>query len=409
MRFMNAMHTNSTVFIYSPKEPMMSYDIPWHFRQSTNFYYFTGFNEPESILVMEKDGNGTVTTTMFVRGKDREIWDGPRCGPANVAAIFGVDKGYDIQKDIEVFKEIVAKQGRTLYTSFSPGHFEVLYGILPPKVYDVEQYFQSMRLVKSDAEIQMMLESGTIAGESFAEMMKYVKPSMNEYEVEAYFNWMVQKRGAKRMSYPPVVASGNSSNTLHYIANNRIMKDGDLLLVDAGCEYWGYTSDITRTFPVNGRFSDAQRQVYEAVLDVNKRCIELCRKGTSIQSIALASIHMIVDYLIKFNILKESDRDIRQSQAYFKYYPHDIGHYLGMDTHDCSKIPTNTKLEPGTIITIEPGIYIDKNDTDAPPQFRGIGIRVEDDIVITENDPIILTKSAPKEISDIESIMNSNK
>ncbi|KYQ88166.1 peptidase M24 family protein [Tieghemostelium lacteum] len=385
---------------------MMSYDIPWDFRQNSNFLYLTGFQEPESIILMEKLSKEHSKIGMFVRPKikEREIWDGPRCGPTNVTSIFGVDYGLEIDKFKDTLKQLKNQSQLSADNLFinNPHNWNEMFNGLGLEYQEAEAYVQMMRLVKSPAEISMMLESGQIAGRAFAETMKYIKPEMPENEVSAFFEFQVKKNGAKRMSYPPVVASGNSGNTLHYIANNQICKSGDLLLMDAGCEYWNFTSDITRTFPINGKFTDAQKEIYEAVLDVNKKCIEMARIGQTVDSIHRYSVEIITNHLLRLGILKQ---ETMKSSSYHKYYPHSIGHYLGMDTHDTSNYAYSIKLVPGMIITIEPGIYIDKNDLSVPEKYRGIAIRIEDDVAITSTNPLVLTSLAPKEINDIELLM----
>ncbi|KAM9958185.1 hypothetical protein ACTFIW_001045 [Dictyostelium discoideum] len=407
----------SVVVIFTPPEPMMSYDIPWSFRQNTNFNYLTGFNEPEAVLVLAKTSELDHQSYLFVRerNEEKEKWDGARCGGENVRKYFGIDFGYNLtNRDIPILGKLLkSTTDGKLYCNTTP--WSQLSNKLEPfleniKFYTIESLLQQIRLIKSDDEIKMMLKSGEIAGTSFRETMKYTgtKSSLsplNEYQVSAYFEWCVKDKGAQRMSYPPVVAGGDNGHTLHYIQNNQLLNHCDLLLMDAGCEYWGYTSDITRTFPVSGKFSEAQSEVYQAVLDVNKKCIELCKPGETINSIHLKSIELIQAHLKRLGIINENNPN-----DYRLYYPHSIGHYLGMDTHDTLDFDYGVTLEPGMIITIEPGIYISKYDSHVPEKYRGISIRVEDDVVIPNlnNSPLVLTHLAPKEISEIESIM-SNK
>ncbi|KAN0029107.1 hypothetical protein ACTFIV_010980 [Dictyostelium citrinum] len=421
-KLMKSFPIGSVVALFTPPEPMMSYDIPWSFRQNTNFNYLTGFNEPEAVLVLVKTTEIDHQSHLFVRERiaEKEKWDGPRCGGENVNKYFGIDFGYNLSnKDIPTLGKLLQNtfEGKLLVNT-TP--WDQLSSKLQPylqnvKVYTIEILLQQLRLVKSENEIKMMLESGEIAGKSFYETMKYTAKKLssssststplNEYQVSAYFEWCIKDRGAQRMSYPPVVAGGNNGHTLHYIQNNQLLNDGDLLLMDAGCEYWGYTSDITRTFPINGKFTEAQRELYEAVLDVNKKCIELCKPGETINSIHLKSIELIDGHLKRLGIINDNNPN-----DYRLYYPHSIGHYLGMDTHDTLDFHYDVTLEPGMIITIEPGIYVSKYDPNVPEKYRGISIRVEDDVVIPihNNSPLVLTHLAPKEISEIESIMSNN-
>ncbi|KAF2073740.1 hypothetical protein CYY_004942 [Polysphondylium violaceum] len=409
-KLLESFEIGNIVVLFTPPEPMMSYDIPWHFRQNTNFYYYSGFNEPEAVLVLEKTSNMDHVSYMFVRERNpaRELWDGARCGAENVKKYFGIDYGHDIKDNN--FEELIQLLTRKCSDKIVYTHLVQWDRLLSKlhssqfKLYNIEGFLQKPRMTKSASEIEAMKQSGAIAGESFEETMKYIKPGMNEYEISAFFEWNVKKRGAQRMSYPPVVANGNNANTLHYVSNNDLLVDGQLVLMDAGCEHWGYTSDITRTFPINGRFTEAQKKIYDAVLDVNKRCIAKCVQGESIDTIHRYSVELINEHLKRLGILHADN-----PSTYVNYYPHSIGHYLGMDTHDTLDFGYGVYLEPNMIITIEPGIYIPLEDVNVPQEFRGIAIRVEDDVVIAKmgDSPIVLTKNAPKEIQHIESIMNN--
>ncbi|KAK5584640.1 hypothetical protein RB653_006255 [Dictyostelium firmibasis] len=416
-RLMRNFPIGFAIALFTPPEPMMSYDIPWEFRQNTNFNYLTGFNEPEAVLLLVKTSEIDHQSHLFVRERiaAKEKWDGPRCGSENVQKYFGIDFGYNLTlKDgIPILGKLIENSlDGKIYCNTTP--WDGLSDKLQPYLknvnfYTIETFLQKNRLIKSKNEILMMLNSCEIAGKSFSETMKYVggnsgKP-LNEYQVSAYFEWCVKDKGAKRLSYPPVVAGGDNGHTLHYIQNNQTLVDGELLLMDAGCEYWSYTSDITRTFPINGKFTEAQRDIYEAVLDVNKRCIELCKEGESIESIHSKAIELTDNHLKRLGITNANNPN-----DYTLYFPHSIGHYLGMDTHDTLDFGYSVKLEPGMIITIEPGIYISKYDQNVPEKYRGISIRIEDNVVIPDSNspPIVLTHLAPKEISQIESIM-SNK
>ncbi|EGG13349.1 hypothetical protein DFA_11110 [Cavenderia fasciculata] len=342
----------------------MSYDIPFSLRQNTNFFYYTGFNDPEGILVMEKISDNLHTETMFVREKipEKELWEGPRCGPSNAVSKFGVNNAYTLDQ-LHILNDIIRKSSsRGIFiNSVRWDSLKIDYN--NKTLYDVEPYLQMSRLVKSQSEIKMMMESGSIAGQSFQDMMKFVKPGMNDYQASAFFEFSVKNRGAQH----------------------------------------------------------AQKQLYEAVLDVNKKCIEMCRAGETINTIHRYSVELIIGHLLRLGILdrqpgtlsstpvsKQEIEDNVRSGKYHKYYPHSIGHYLGMDTHDTMSIPYGEILKPGMIITIEPGIYINEYDHEVSEQWRGINIRVEDDVVITDTDPINLTIDAPKEVDHIESIMNTS-
>jgi len=280
--------------------------------------------------------------------------------------------------------------------NINPRINQFLQGMLSKqKILNVNTILASMRLIKSEAEIELMRKAGDVAAFSMVETMKATKPNMSEHELGAKMEYECKKMGAQRLSYPAVVAGGQNALTLHYITNDMILKDGDLVLMDAGAEYHGYSSDITRCWPVNGKFTEGQLELYNLVLHVNKECIKLCQRGNSLLSIHRSACSLFDEGLSKLGIHGLSH----------DYFPHSIGHWLGMDVHDVGEISSSTTLESGMIITIEPGLYI-PNKSDIPTKYRGIGIRVEDDVVVREGEPEVLTKNVPKDPQVIERIIN---
>lgn len=386
---------------------MMTNDIPYPFKQNNNFYYLCGFEEPNSVLILEKDAEGKEITHLFCKPYDLDKikWDGPMTGVDRVPEAFGIDYAYPIQKIGEFLKSIQSRI-TNFYCCLDPYADASYLSPFSQKFEDIKHVIESARLVKTDVEIKLMKKSCEISGEAFIEVMKSIKEGMNEFEIEAKLEYECRKRGSKRLAYPPVVASGISANTLHYTKNDMIIKNGQLVLIDAGGEYFNYSSDITRTIPVSGKFTDAQKDIYNAVLRVVKKCTDLCRPKINVNgneiNMNLMRIHaystqFLIQELKELGILK-SDRDI------YRFYPHMIGHQLGMDVHDPSVYGNEVNLLPGMIITIEPGLYIPEDD-DIPEKYRGIGVRIEDDVLITHNNPIVLTKNCPKEIEEIERIM----
>lgn len=261
----------------------------------------------------------------------------------------------------------------------------------------------SLRAVKSPAEVALMKEAGCITAQAFRKTMAMCYGDIDEALLYAKFDFECRAHGANFLAYPPVVAGGNRANTLHYINNNQLIKDGEMVLLDGGCEYFGYVSDITRTWPVNGKFSPAQVELYEAVLEVQRTCLSLCSPGVSLDHIYSTMLALLVRQLRMLGVVKTSTSDTDALKAAKKYCPHHVGHYLGMDVHDTPDLSRSQPLQPGMAITIEPGLYICEDDDQVPDRFRGLGVRIEDDVVIQEEGgPLILSSDTPKTIAEVE-------
>jgi len=348
--------------------------------------------------------------SMFVRLRDpeREIWDGPKAGPEIAQSLFGAAKAFSFS---DLTKEIgnLLSDASFVYYIWKTNHTidELLKPFLSrfTPILDPIPILSRMRLRKSAAEIVLMRTSCSIAARSMIETMKFTHPNRLEYELAAKMEFEVKRRGAQRLSYPSVVAGGSRANTLHYISNDLILRDGDLVLVDAGCEYHGYASDITRTWPINGRFSRAQQELYELVLSVNEKCIELC-----IEKNSLNRIHEFAEKAIALGLFQLGIKKNPSVNGVSRFFPHFIGHYLGMDTHDTRDISSFTPLESGMVVTIEPGIYIAEHDYEIPERYRGIGIRIEDNVLIKENGsfPEVLTREVPKKCEQLEMLIGKD-
>ncbi|ELT89493.1 hypothetical protein CAPTEDRAFT_172665 [Capitella teleta] len=410
------------IIIPSASKSYMTHDIPFPFRQNTDFLYLSGFLEPNSVLVLEaKSGKlPDHTATLFVPRKDphRELWDGPRSGKEGTLSLTGVDSAENID-DLELFLQLYANEnkGFVLWYNYSkPVHSEFhkkyfadfiknnRHGVIE----NPRSLVQSLRLYKSAAEMQLMQKTCDIASAAFVETMKFSRPGVNEAHLYAKMDYECRVNGADILAYPPVVAGGNRANTIHYINNNQIVDDGTMVLMDAGCECHGYTSDITRTWPVSGCFTKEQRALYEAVLDVQKHCLKVCeRPGVTLDFIFLEMLRVIAQHLQELNLIPK-DLTSHQAQTLARQFcPHHVGHYLGMDVHDTDEISRNIKLQPGMVVTIEPGIYIPLNSRHhVPAGFRGQGIRIEDDVLITSGEPHVLTSACPKNPDHIEKILS---
>ncbi|KAF4022994.1 hypothetical protein G4228_014602 [Cervus hanglu yarkandensis] len=407
-----------TVVLLSNPTYYMSNDIPYPFHQDNNFLYLCGFQEPDSILVLQSLPGKQLPAhkaMLFVPRRDpsRELWDGPRSGTDGAIALTGVDEAYTLEEFQHLVPKLKAETHTLWYDWMRPAHKQLHCDYLQQlaevkarsknRVRAVQQLVQRLRLIKSPAEVERMQVAGKLTSQAFIETMFASKAPVEEGFLYAKFEFECRARGADILAYPPVVAGGNRSNTLHYVKNNQLIKDGEMVLLDGGCESSCYVSDITRTWPVNGRFTAPQAELYEAVLEVQRACLTLCCPGTSLENVYSMMLTLIGQKLKELGITKNI-KEKNPFKAARKYCPHHVGHYLGMDVHDTPDMPRSLPLQPGMVITVEPGIYIPEDDQDAPERFRGLGVRIEDDVVVTEASPLILSADCPKEMKDIEQI-----
>jgi len=317
-------------------------------------------------------------------------------GHENLYYRFAVDKALDQQ----ILNYLSGQRIRRLKTAYPP------HTIIDPTI-----ILGEMRLHKTQEEAEYMQTAGAIAAEAHILAMKKIKPGMNEGQVEALMEAYMKDRGASGVAYNSIVGGGANATILHYVENNMPLRDGDLILIDAGAEYKGYASDITRTFPVNGKFTPAQRDVYDVVLDVQEKCIDYTKTGNTIKKRQEYSIELLTEGMVKLGLLKGKTKDLIKSKKFMKYYMHGVGHYLGLDVHDAGRYFTdqtarNSKpFAPGMVLTVEPGLYIPPDDKDAPAKYRGIGIRIEDDVLVTEDGNRNLTAKVPKDADQIEALM----
>lgn len=398
------------------------------FRQDSQVYYMTGFEEPGTVFVFRP---GLVPETiMFVRKKDpvMETWDGFRFGIEGVKAEFGIAESYPIEELSTRLPALLKGADRVYYRWNRNSNLDSIMlksldgerlangrsglGSLP--VFDSDELLGEFRVIKSDLELLNHRRACEISAEAHVEVMKYVKPKMSEREIHGFFIYQAMKRGAAREGYNGIVAGGANATTLHYVFNDETLNSEQLLLIDCGAEFNYFTGDITRTYPINGQFSKAQKTVYESVLHVQKTIIEMVKPGVAFQEFHDKAIQMLTDIMLDLGLLNGRREDNITSLAFKKYYPHGIGHFLGMDVHDLGKYfsretKESRKIEPGMVFTVEPGLYIPINDETAPQELRGIGVRIEDNILVTENGYENLTKIAPKEISELENIIGSQR
>lgn len=400
---------NSVAVICSNSYKTRSNDTEFPYRQNSNFYYMTGFKEDESSLVIVKK-RSKVKTILFVKKKDKnhELWTGKRVGVKEAKKRFLVDKVYAVDNFEEKLKKLVDGK-KTLYIDFGSSNFDMFKkykNILEYK--NIAKIIEKMRLIKSSSEIELIRKSVEIAKDAHHRAMNFDKVEKYEYQVQAEIEHSFKSNGAYSDAYTSVVAGGNNANTLHYIENNKRLNKNDLLLIDAGCEYEYYTSDITRTIPVSGKFSDEQKDVYNLVLDAQLKVLQAIKPGVKRSKLQKISVKCLTDALVKLGVLKGDVKALIKKEAYKPYYPHGIGHWMGIDVHDqCPYKDGNNKeikLKKGMVLTIEPGLYLDKDDKSVPKKYRGIGIRIEDDILITDDGFENLSHDVAKTIEEIESI-----
>jgi len=379
---------NSITILFSATPKQRSNDTEFPFRQNSNFYYLTGFKEDNSALVILKSKK-SVKTVLFVQKKDPiiELWNGKRIGVKDAKKRFLIDNIFSMDK----FKkklEIFSQEKNVIYYDFSRKNRLFLKGvnhIITHK--NIADKIGFMRLIKSDAEIDLIQKAIDITALAHNRVLKLDKIGKNEYEIQAELEYIFKKNGAYNDAYTSIVASGNSANTLHYIENNRSLQAGDLILIDAGSEYEYYASDITRTIPVSKTFLPPQEALYNLVLSVEKKIINMIKPNVKRTTLQKRAIKLLTQGMIELGILKGEYKKLIKQEKYKKYYPHGIGHWMGLDVHDESpyryKNSKEIALQKGMILTIEPAIYIDENDMDVPKEYRGIGIRIEDDILVT--------------------------
>lgn len=400
---------------------LRSRDVAYRFRQDSDFYYLTGFAEPDAVAVLAP-GRDNGEYVLFCRERDREkeLWDGSRAGPEGAVTDYGADDAFPIDDLDDILPGILESRSRVYYTMGVYADFDRRItdwikslrsrgaaGIHAPQEFvALDHVLHDMRLYKSRAEVSAMRRAAKIAVKAHTRALQTVRPGRFEYEIEAEYIHEFRKHDAVP-SYSPIVGGGANSCTLHYIENNAILENGDLLLIDAGCEYDYYASDVTRTVPVGGRFSPEQRAIYEIVLEAQLAAIDRTRKGNHWNDPHDAAVRVITRGLKKLGLLDGSLRKLIRDSAYREFFMHRTGHWLGMDVHDVGDYKVDDEwrmLEPGMVTTVEPGIYIPAKSR-TPARWRNIGVRIEDDVAVTHREPDVLSKGLAKDPDDIEKLM----
>lgn len=417
------MEPNSIAIVPAAPERSRSRDTEYHYRQDSDFLYLSGFEEPKAVLVLIP-GREHGEFVLFVRerNREREIWDGYRAGPEGACSEFEADDAFPIDDIDEILPGLLEGKQRVYYSMGKDSEFDkhvmdwvntirakVRSGATPPGEFlDLSHFLNDMRLFKSAAELRVMKEAGEISARAHVRAMKASKAGVMEYQLEAEILHEFQMSGARFPAYNTIVGGGKNGCILHYIENSAPLKNGDLVLIDAGCELDYYAADITRTFPVGGKFSPEQKALYEICLQAQLEAIAECKPGKHWNDPHEATVRVITEGLVKIGLLEGDVSELIKSEAYKEFYMHRAGHWLGMDVHDVGDYKVGGEwrvLEPGMVMTVEPGIYVAPDNERVAKKWRGIGIRIEDDVAITKDGNEVLTKDVPKTVADIEALM----
>ncbi len=419
------MGLRSIAIIATSPVAMRNNDADYKFRADSSFFYLTGFAEPEAVAVIETfdtEEEG-YCYSLFCRERNREmeIWNGYRVGIDGAIENYEADEAFAIESlDEEIIGKLTDKD-KVFYRIGHDVDFDIRVAKwvkkaeqqqrggfnTPARLIQLNRVVDEMRLHKSADEIELMQIASDISAEAHTRAMKAVKPGMMEYALEAELNYVFGKNGCVP-AYNSIVGGGENACILHYVENDQELKDGDLVLIDAACEYQLYASDITRTFPVNGKFSPEQKALYNIILDSQIAAIDAVRIGNSYKEPHNVAVKILVQGLLDLGIMQGDLEQIIASESYRQFYMHGTGHWLGMDVHDVGSYKMNShwrNYAEGIVVTIEPGLYIAPDDSTVDEKWRGIGIRIEDDVVVTKNGPLVLTKNVVKTVEEIEALM----
>ncbi len=424
-RLAAVMQPNSIAILPAAKEAVRNGDTVYPFRQHSDFYYLTGFTEPDAVMVlMSTDARPHYILFNRERNTDREKWDGPRAGQTGARETFLADESFPYAEFETRLPELLKGKSTIYYPlgreatfdqcimkSFNQLHSKVRAGVLVPEaVCDLSPLIYEMRLFKSESEIALMQQAVDISVAGHTKVMQACKPGMYEYELQAILSHEFTRLGAPYHAYYPIVGAGHHSCTLHYMANNARILANDIVLIDAGAEYQYYAADITRTFPANGRFSAEQKAIYDLVLAAQSAAIATIKPGNPWDAAQLAIVNVLTQGLIDLKILVGSLAEHLEKQSILPYYMHLSGHWLGLDVHDVGRYKekdgkTWRPLAPNMVLTVEPGLYLAETIPDLPARWHNIGVRIEDDVLVTEQGARVLSEALPKTTADIEAIM----
>ena len=422
-RALERMPENSALLLFGAPHFVRNGDSEYKYRQNSDLFYLGGWEDPEVALFLCPGQENPFQLFVQPRNPEIEVWTGSRPGPEGAVSRYGADEAHDIAALPEKLVDLL--QGvQLLYHCFGQRPEEdalVNKAIsaaarkarrslveVPKRLVQPRELLDDLRVFKTPLELGRIRRAVEITAEAHVAAMKAVAPGVGEHELEALIDYTFRRRGGSGPGYSTIVGGGVNACTLHYVRNDQVLADESLVLVDAGCEFDFYTADVTRTYPVNGTFTDAQREVYEVVLAANVAAIDACVAGTPFQRLQEVAVETLTQGLVDLGLLEGEVTELIEEKAYRRFYMHNIGHWLGMDAHDAgaySSEGNSRKLEPGMVLTIEPGLYLLPNDEEIPERYRGIGVRIEDDVLVTEGEAEVLTASIPKAVAELEEVL----
>lgn len=422
-RLMDMIGSDSIAIIPTASVYIRNRDVEFPFRPDSDFYYLTAYPEPEAVAVLIPD-RAEGEFILFCRESDEEMetWHGRRAGLKGALELYGADDAFPIEDMDDILPGLIEGHERIFYNMGSDQNFDqrvmawvkqirdkARTGVVAPDEFiSLNHFLHDMRLYKSRLEIKLMRQAAKISSKAHQRAMQNCKPGMHEYQIEAELIHEFIRNGARTAAYPSIVGSGANGCILHYTENQDEINDGDLLLIDAGAEYQGYASDVTRTFPASGKFSTAQRQAYDLVLAAQLAAIEEVKPGNHWNDPHNAAVRVLTEGMVELGILKGDPEELIKDQDYTKYYMHRTGHWIGMDVHDVGDYKLDGEwrmLEPGMVMTVEPGLYLPAGMRGLPKKWWNIGIRIEDDVLVTKDGYEVLSKDAPKQADEIEELM----
>ncbi|MEZ4214866.1 MAG: Xaa-Pro aminopeptidase [Myxococcota bacterium] len=418
-RVLDAMGRDAVAVVVGARLATRANDTEYPFRQDSDFWYLTGFDHPDAVAVLRTDGGPPFTLFVQAREKEAEIWTGYRPGVEGAKADFGADEAFPVSELADEIPKCLAKAKRVYHQLGRDAKLDALVvgaldsmrrrsrqGVVAaPGILDPRELVHELRLFKSEDELARMRRAAAITAEAHREAARLARDGVFEYELEAVLDYTYRRRGGWGPAYGTIVAGGANATVLHYVRNDARLRAGDLVLVDSGCELEGYASDVTRTYPVGGRYSAPCRAVYEVVLEAQRAALALCRPGATLPEIHRATVRTLVEGMVSLGLLHGTVDDLVAKEAHRAYYMHNTSHWLGLDVHDAgsyTKGDDARPLEPGMVFTVEPGLYVAKDDANAPESLRGIGVRIEDDVVVTADGCENLNTAIPKRIDEVE-------
>lgn len=425
-RVLDALGPGEALLVFAGREVYRNADSTHRYRVHSDVHYLTGWQGPDVAVLLRKGADKPFAMFVQPRDPEKEIWDGIRPGPEGAVERYGADEAFSIDELARKLPDLLlghrvlhyrfaedAERDRAIRAAIDLAARKArreTYQDVPDTFVDPARVLHEVRLVKDEVELALMRRAAAITAEAHLAAMAMTRPGVGEHELEARIDHVFRASGGNGPGYTSIVGGGANATILHYHDNCDALPEGGLVCVDAGCEYGFYTADVTRTWPVSGRFDDDQRALYQVVLDCQKAAIALCRAGTRWRELNDLCHRMLTEGMVRLGLL-DGDVDLLiLEKKYKKYYPHGLGHWLGMDVHDVGAYTRDNDsraLAPGNVITIEPGIYVRPDDQDAPEGLRGLGVRIEDDLLITDGDPEVLTAAIPKEIADVEAAVRS--